>query len=184
MTDIPEPARRARQMYEEGALTRDILAETGLNLWALYFWLAGGPKTNGVRALPPMAKRRLVTRRRILKEERVHMVERMMRAAERQVREIELRLAGSGQAPGEAERDARTLAVLARTMQSLTALDTRHERDSPKPKPRARQTDILDDDDDPERIPGSIDALRRELSARLAGMAAGNQGPVPGEADE
>ena len=81
MTDIPENAKLARQRYEEGALTRDILAETGLNLWALYYWLAGGPKKNGVRALPAIAKRKLVTRRRLLKEERLHMVERMMRAA-------------------------------------------------------------------------------------------------------
>jgi hypothetical protein len=109
MTDIPENAKLARQRYEEGALTRDILAETGPGLWALYYWLAGGPKKNGVRALPAIAKRKLVTRRRLLKEERLHMVERMMRAAERQMREIEIRLAGSGQEPGASDRDARCM---------------------------------------------------------------------------
>ena len=44
MTDIPDNAARARQMYSEGATTRDILAETGLSHWGLYHWLAGGPK--------------------------------------------------------------------------------------------------------------------------------------------
>jgi len=161
MTDIPENAKLARQRYEEGALTRDILAETGLNLWALYYWLAGGPKKNGVRALPAIAKRKLVTRRRLLKEERLHMVERMMRAAERQMREIETRLAGSGQEPGASDRDARALAVLARTMQSLTALDALHDKDAPKPKARKN-----------ESVPRSIDELRRSLARKLEAIIA------------
>jgi hypothetical protein len=179
MTDIPEKALRARQRYSEGATTRDILAETKLSHWALYFWLAGGPKKNGVRVLEPIVKRKLVTRRRILKEERLHMVERMMRAAERQIREIEERLAGTKQEPGATERDARTLAVLARTMQSLTALDALHE-----PKAGKKKSRPLEHDDDEDRIPASIDALREELSKKLAGMAAGSAGRVSVEIDE
>lgn len=179
MTDIPESALRARQLYEEGRLTRDIMAETNLSLWALYYWLAGGPKKAGVRALPALAKRKFVTRRRILKEERLHMVERMMRVAERQIEEIEVRLAGSGQEPGTNERDARTLAVLARTMQSLTALDALHES-----KTGHKTTKPVDDDDDEDTIPASIDALRQELSRRLAGMAGAHPGRVSREPDE
>lgn len=182
MTDIPENAKLARRRYEEGALTRDILAETGLNLWALYYWLAGGPKKNGVRAMPAIAKRKLVTRRRLLKEERLHMVERMMRAAERQMREIETRLAGSGQEPGASDRDARALAVLARTMQSLTALDALHEPKAGKTKKQPQPIAEYDDNDD--RIPASIDALRRELSHRMAGMVAGATRQVPGKPDD
>jgi hypothetical protein len=145
------------------------MAETGLSLSALYFWLAGGPKKAGVRALPALAKRKFVTRRRILKEERLHMVERMMRVAERQIEEIEVRLAGSGQEPGANERDARTLAVLARTMQSLTALDTLQEPTTTG----AKKKHVVDDNYD--EIPEDIDALRRELTERLAAMA----GSVP-----
>jgi hypothetical protein len=75
-----------------------------------------------------------------------------------------VRLAGSGQEPGANERDARTLAVLARTMQSLTALDTLHE-------PKAGKTKKPAVDDNYDEIPEDIDALRRELTERLAAMA-------------
>ena len=44
MTDIPDNAARARQMYADGATTRDILEATGLSHWMLYHWIAGGPK--------------------------------------------------------------------------------------------------------------------------------------------
>ena len=165
MTPIPENALRAREHYVEGKPTREIMAVTGLSLWALYYWLAGGPKKAGVRALEPIAKRKLVTRRRILKEERVHMVERMMRAAERQVRGIEERLAGTHQEPGATERDARTLAVLAKTMQSLTALDALHEKGAPKPKAPKN-----------ESVPKSIDELRRSLARKLEAIIAERDG--------
>jgi hypothetical protein len=179
MTDIPENALRARQMYSEGATTRDILAETELSHWALYHWLAGGPKQeNGERLLPEVPKRRMVVRRKILKENRIALINRMMKTAERQVYDIEARLAGSKQAPGERERDARTLAVLAKTLQSLTAIDALHEPKVGKTKPKP-----LDDDDDEDRIPASIDALRRELSDRMAGMVAGASRRVSGKTE-
>jgi hypothetical protein len=179
MTDIPENAARARQMYSEGAITRDIIDATGLSYWTLYHWIAGGPKNrDGERLLEPLVKRRVVTRRRILKEERLTLVNRMMGAAERQVGEIEQRLAGSGQAIGERERDARTLALLAKTLQSLTALDALHEPKAGRAKTRAPH-----DNDDQDTIPASIDALRQELSRRLAGMAGRYPGRVSREAD-
>jgi hypothetical protein len=179
MTDIPEKALRARQKYSEGATTRDILAETKLSHWALYYWLAGGPKQkNGERLLPEVPKRRMVVRRKILKENRIALINRMMKTAERQVYDIELRLAGSKQAPGERERDARTLAVLAKTLQSLTSIDALHEPKAGKTKPKP-----LEDDDDEDRIPASIDALRRELSDRMAGMVAGASRRVSGKTE-
>jgi hypothetical protein len=179
MTDIPDNAARARQMYADGATTRDIIAATGLSHWTLYRWIAGGPKNrDGEPLLPPLVKRRTVTRRRILKEERLTLVNRMMRAAERQVGEIEQRLAGSGQAIGERARDARTLALLAKTLQSLTALDALHE-----PKAGRKTSKAANDDDDCDTIPASIDALRQELSQRLAGMAGRHPGRISREAD-
>jgi hypothetical protein len=179
MTDIPENAVRARQMYAEGATTRDIIEATGLSHWTLYHWIEGGPKRDGKPLLQPLVKRRTVTRRRILKEDRLTLVNRMMRAAERQVGEIEQRLAGSGQAIGERERDARTLALLAKTLQSLTALDALHEPKVGRTKSRAPGNE-----NDRDRIPASIDALRQELSRRLAGMAGGDPGRISGKADE
>ncbi|ARQ00932.1 hypothetical protein [Pseudorhodoplanes sinuspersici] len=161
MTDIPEAALRARQMYEEGATTREIVAQTKLSTWAVYYWVAGGPKTMGVRALPALPKRRMVIRRKILKEDRVALVNRMMKAAERQVCDIEMRLAGMQQEAGDRERDARTLAVLAKTMQSLTALDALHEKGAPKPKAPKN-----------ESIPRSIDELRRSVAQKLEAIIA------------
>jgi hypothetical protein len=161
MTDIPDSAARARQMYSEGVTTRDIIEATGLSHWTLYHWIEGGPKKDGKPLLQPLVKRRTVTRRRILKQDRLTLVNRMMRAAERQVGEIEQRLAGSGQAIGERERDARTLALLAKTLQSLTALDALHEKDAPK---RKTSND--------ESIPRSIDELRRSVAAKLAAIVA------------
>ena len=165
MTDIPPNALRARERYADGATTRVIMAETGLSRAALYHWIDGGPKKNGERLLQPLPKRKVATRRRLLKGERVMIVTRMMRAAEAQVAEIETRLVGTRQEPGERERDARTLAILARTIQSLALLDTRDDKPGrPKKKPRP------DDDDDEDQIPDDIDALRRELSQKMAGM--------------
>jgi len=176
MTDIPEIARLARQMYADGAATRAIMAETGLRLDRLYYWLKGGPKVQGVPLLPELPLRRPSsrrTRRNVaavpLRQQRQALAARMMRAAERQVGEIETRLAGTAHAPGDSERDARTLAVLARTMQSLSALDAAHEPATP-----AKQRKALADDDDYDQIPADIDALRRELTQRLEAMAAGS----------
>jgi hypothetical protein len=179
MTDIPESAARARQMYSEGATTRDIIAETKLSHWGLYHWLAGGPKQkNGERLLPEVPKRRMVVRRKILKENRVALINRMMKTAERQVYEIEARLAGSKQAPGERERDARTLAVLAKTLQSLTAIDALHER-----KPMQKKKPPVDDDDE-DYLPADIDGVYRELSKKLEAMAAGGSPGISGDADD
>jgi hypothetical protein len=50
---IPQVALRARQMYADGCSVSDILAETGLTLNRLYYWLEGG---NG--RLPPIPRRR------------------------------------------------------------------------------------------------------------------------------
>ena len=180
MTDIPDNAARARQMYSEGATTRDILAETGLSHWGLYHWLAGGPKQkNGDRQHPEVPKRRMVVRRKIQKENRIALVNRMMKTAERQVYEIEARLAGSKQAPDERERDARTLAILAKTLQSLTAIDALHEPKAGKTRKRVEA-----DDDDDDYLPADIDAIRRELSQRMEAMAAGGPSRVSGEADD
>ncbi len=58
-----------------------------------------------------------------------------MSAAERQIREIEVRLAGSRQEPGANASAMRARSrCLRKTMQSLTALDALHE-------PKAGQTE-------------------------------------------
>jgi hypothetical protein len=178
--DVPEPARRARQMYREGVEVGVIARETGLSTGALYYWIAGGPRRRGVTLLPALPKRRLAMQRRMLAEQRLALVERMMIAAEHQVCAIEVRLTGSGQEPAARERDARTLAVLVKTMQALVALEA-------MPKPDAmpgKKTITAPDDDDDDTIPADIDVLRRELSQRLEAMAAADAAGIPRPADE
>jgi hypothetical protein len=121
----------------------------------------------------------MVVRRKILKENRIALINRMMKTAERQVYEIEARLAGSKQAPGDRERDARTLAVLAKTMQSLTAIDALHEM---KTGGRTKRQPV--DQDDEDFLPADIDGIYRELSRKMEAMAAGGSQGVSGEADE
>jgi hypothetical protein len=88
------------------------------------------------------------------------LVGRVSRSIERELTRIDLILDGNGAEEGrhaEAERRARTLASLARTLREVTNL--RNERGKQKP---------ADDDE----IPRDIDQLRRELARRLEGLIA------------
>jgi hypothetical protein len=102
-----------------------------------------------------------------------------MRAADKETREISRRLAEDGVPLSEREQQTRSLAVLARTMRELIALETA-EAEANKLQTRA--------DDDP--IPRDIDELRRELTRRLnalldaraAGARAGSEGASAADA--
>jgi|GEM_PF-5916826 len=172
MTDISENALCARQMYKDGATIRAIKAQTGFGESGLYYWLDGGPKINGQRLLPPIT-RRVPRKLSSPAKKRAGLAGRMMRAAERQVVAIERRLADTQQQPGESERNARTLAVLAKTMQSLAAIDAQDKPAQGKPKATQKEK-VSADDHDYDQIPEDIDELRRELTERLAAMARGH----------
>ncbi len=158
MTDIPQAALRARQRYADGKPVRVILAETGLNLDQLYDWLDGAPQPDGSILLPPIPRRRTIVRRSSRAATRVALVTRMMRATEMQVHEIEQRLGGEAAEPTSRERDARMLAVLAKTMRELIALDTQNSADTGEGKPAQTDDDF---------IPRDVDELRRELARRV-----------------
>ena len=155
---------RAREMYVEGFTVARILAHCQMSLGTLYACLDGHPFAGQGEPLPPVPRRRQVLkkRHRALNTDGASLTHRLLRTAERQVREIEVRLGQREQPPVERERDVRMLMNLTRALRDLQAL-----RKVDKPLPQA------DDEDDPERIPASIDALRQELSRRLAGMVAG-----------
>jgi hypothetical protein len=175
MMEIPEAAQRARQMYADGVDTRTIRAETKLSTWALYNWIDGRASAKGEQLLPPLPKRRIVRNLRITPGDRRSLVERMMRSAERQVAEIELRV---GSPRHDREKDARMLAVLARAMRELTAVDALNrdlERastatDNPSNAP------VVDDDPPPD----DIDEFRNELARRIeAFVASRTDGGLP-----
>ncbi len=126
MNETPEQVAHARQMYLDGVPVAEIRVATGMTDHRLYYWFKGGPP-DGERHLPPLPSRRSAhgraPRRRRLTGDRVALVGRLWRTAEAQVRDIEERLSRHAQQPDDRERDARTLAVLVKTMRELAALD-------------------------------------------------------------
>lgn len=173
MTDIPEAALHARQMYLDGCKIADIRRASGLTLNQVYLWLKGGPERCGARPLPEIPRRLPQSASGGPRTRRATLIARMMNAAERQVREIEEKLVVSDDELEGRERNARVLAVLVKTLSELSAADTR------KPRARARKPKVEDDDD---AIPRDIDELRRELSRRLDAMATGHPPGIPGAA--
>jgi hypothetical protein len=80
---------------------------------------------------------------------RASLAARLWRTAEMQAAEVEARLATGPRPAVEAERDARVLSVLARTLRELSAADAQ----------------VREEDDD--AAPDDIDALREALGERL-----------------
>jgi len=156
---------RAREMYAEGFTVSRILAHCQMSYGTLYACLDGTPFGQDGERMQPLPRRRQVTgkRRRALKADDMSLINRLARTAERQVRDIEMRLAACAVAPVERERDVRMLASLTRALRDLQAL---------RKQSAAGPGSTKADRDDDESIPASIDALRQELSRRLYGMAA------------
>ncbi len=101
--------------------------------------------------------------------DRTALIKRMWRAADAQVQEIENRLLHETPAPLERERDARVLAVLAKTLRELSALDETKQR---------KQTAAPADDD---AVPRDMDELRRSLARKLEALVAGGTAALPRE---
>ncbi len=74
---------------------------------------------------------------------------RLWRAAELQAAEVEARIATGPRPAADAERDARVLSVLAKTLRELTAVDSQAQ------------------EDDDDAAPDDIDQLREALGERL-----------------
>ena len=87
------------------------------------------------------------------------------------MRDIEERLARHQQQPDDRERDARTLAVLVKTMRELVALDD--SRDG-----GASPADSEHDDGGPR----DLDEFRRELARRMDAIVAARTEGAAGEA--
>lgn len=111
------------------------------------------------------------------------VVARLWRTAERQVREIEDRLmrleAGEDASPrmGDAtqgERDAKTLAILAKTIRDLADLSQAQARPVARPLPTAPEPE---DGYDPPAA--DLDELRRELARKLAAIQSARDADIP-----
>jgi hypothetical protein len=168
MRHSPEIIARARQMYADGALFADICKACGLSTGGLTYWIDGGP-AKGERHLDPLPRRNRamarIRRGRRTKGDRIALIARLWRTAEAQVRDIEERLMRHAQQPDDREKDARTLAVLVKTLRELSALDGADG-----------QPETEDDG------PHDIEEFRRELARRMEAVVAGRAHRVPGEA--
>jgi AcrR family transcriptional regulator len=119
-----ETIERARQMYAQGARVRDICAATGMSIGTLYYHLDG-------KSLPGLIAPRLPRRRPMEgnalqpmpSRGRQRLAARLWRAAERQARKIEFRLAYEHQRREERAEDLSALRELTRILRDLSAVE-------------------------------------------------------------
>ncbi len=166
----PETVALVRRRYAEGAFVKTIVAESGIkNLTIIYRCVAGlYPDGSGIKPAP-IPQRRAGVRVRHRKGSRAALVARMWRTAERQVEEIEDRLAVAGIELAERESNARTLAIVAKTLRELVSVDDTK-------KPRGKEASRDEDDGAPPR---NIDDLRAELARKLKEFVARTADAVP-----
>jgi hypothetical protein len=167
MAGIPTPDEVAlvRRLYSEGATIKQIAAESGITSRGVIRRCIAREYPDGVNERPaPLAPRRIVRSHR-RPGSRLGLLSRMWRTAERQVEEIEHRLDAAGLELGERESNARTLAIVAKMLRELAAVEDMQSKD--KAKKEAADSDI---DDDP--VPRNIDDFRRELARRISALVA------------
>ena len=165
---------RAREMYAEGFTVSRILAHCRMSYGTLYACLDGVPFGAQGERMDPVPRRRDVIgkRRPVLPADEVSLVNRLIRTAERQVRDIETRLSARDAAPVERERDVRMLVGLTRALRDLQALRKQSEAARGSAPAAA-------DDEDEDMLPADIDAIARELSHKMEAMAAGARDTPP-----
>jgi hypothetical protein len=151
----PDKVAQARRLYREGLPVARIMQQTKLDRATFYACLDGRYDDGSGATPPPLPRRRANLR------SRTALATRLWRAAEKQVGEIEERLAAAHLPRSERERDARVMAIVVKTLRELSAFDERN---------RESRTDVTEADDDlpPDDFPRDIDELRRELAKRIS----------------
>ena len=150
-----------REMYAEGFTVARILAHCQTSLGTLYACCDGVPFGIDGEQWPALPRRRqtLHQKRRALKADAVSLANRLTRTAERQVRDIELRLSARSVSPADRERHVRMLASLARTLRDVQALNKALPAGHVEPE-------------NYDELPADIDDLRQELNRKFQAMAA------------
>lgn len=171
----PETVARVRRAYVDGMPVGTICTECGVTRDTLYACTDGRHPDGSGSEPAPIPRRRAGRRRRSREDTRADLVDRLWRTAERQVDEIDKRLEAAGLEPAEGEGNARTLAIVVKTLRDLSALDA-----AGKAPGRGPGQEAANDDDD--AVPRNIDDLRRELARKLEAFVAGEQDPVSGDA--
>ncbi|PPD14966.1 MAG: hypothetical protein CTY25_09260 [Methylobacterium sp.] len=112
-------------------------------------------------SIPGAVRRPGLARRR-------RIVSRLWQTAEKQVHEVENRLAALREDPHALEREAKTLAIIARTVRDLVAID--EEAGGSRVAEKRNDAGI-----DPSAR--AIDQFRRELAERLEQLRVAGEGP-------
>lgn len=106
---------------------------------------------------------------------RRRVVSRLWNTAERQVAEIEARLAAGGD-PAALERDAKTFAIIARTVRDLVAIDAEAEAQTQEKRrphaPKDASATPQANEDDADFGARDIQEFRSELARRLEALRA------------
>jgi len=171
---VPATAALARRLYAEGLPLAEIRARTGLSTGAAYRWIDREVAADGTVTLNPLGRR--ATRAVCAptgETPRARLLGRLWRAAERQVAEIEARMhhaeAAGGEGPrpaADAEKDARALALIARTLRELVATEDAGAPRGPAAKPAKAEDEPIRD----------LDEFRRELARRLERLREASDG--------
>ena len=119
-------------MYADGVPVRIIRAEGPGSASCSFTMRSTACRGPWRLAAAAAARRRIIARKTSRAATRVALVARLMRAAELQLHGIEQRLENAGYAPGKGEQTSRSIALLARTMRELAAID---ERDAARKAP-------------------------------------------------
>lgn len=173
-----ERVELARAMYVEGFSAARICAQCLMSLGTLYKCLDGTPfGPDGLR-FPPIPRRRniLGKRTRALRADPASLRNRLIRTAEAQVREIELRLSMPDRSGPERERDIRMLGMTVKSLRDLESLSLVKTEDN---MGRAARPGGADDN-----FARDFDALREELARRLDAIAQMPEEAFSGPGDE
>jgi hypothetical protein len=160
-----ERVELARAMYVEGFTVSRICPQCLISLGTLYTCLDGTPfGADGLR-FPPIPRRRniLGKRTRALRADPASLRNRLMRTAEGQVREIELRLSLPGRSGPERERDIRMLGMTVKSLRDLKSLHLEDDVEAP-PGTETRPCATCPHADD---MPEDIDEFRYALARRI-----------------
>lgn len=187
----PACAGLVRELYGQGVPLAEIRRRTGLTPAALYWWLDRKVVEDGSVVFDPLPRRhppRLSTKGRT-GAPRARLLARLWSTAEQQVAQIEARMAdasgpGEGMRTADAEKDARALALIARTLRELSAVE-----DAARKTRKGKAA--VSAGSEPEGGGGEgqghgagvrdRDAFRRELARRLDRLRAERQGAEPSE---
>lgn len=180
----PKAAGLARALYEAGTPIRQIAAETGLSSASVYFWADRIVDQDGtVHHAPAQRRYGGRTTKAPSRTRRRALLARLWHAAERQMDEIDARVAALDEAEAsppracarDSEKDAKALAVLARVVRELGALDGESAAGK---SPAGNKCGAAAQSE--EGLRGrNLDTFRRELARRLDRLRESGDGAEP-----